>query len=72
MSTQLLLPHTFIQTEKPYKLIKMDFISLFEKCVYRNTYIYNLIYDFLTKHIYYGPTFDVGTNNVNILFDHYL
>lgn len=72
MSTQLLLPHTFIQTEKLYKLIKMDFISLFKKCVYRNTYIYNLIDDFSTKYIYYGPTFGVGTNNIIILFDHYL
>ena len=49
----------------------MDFIGLFEKSVYGNTYIYNLV-DYFLRHIYLYPTSEAGTNDVIILFDHYL
>lgn len=53
------------------KSIRIDFISLFKKSVYGNTYIYNLI-DYFSRHIY--PYFMSGIyiNNVIILFNHYL
>lgn len=42
MSAQSVLL-TSIQTRKLYEFIGMDFIDLFEKFAYDNTYIYNLV-----------------------------
>ena len=52
-------------------LMRIDFIGPFEKFIYGNTYIYNLI-DYFLRHIYPHPTFEAGTNNVIVLFHHYL
>ena len=49
----------------------MDFISLFKKSAYDNTYIYNLV-DYFSKQMYSHPTSGAGTNNVIISFNHYL
>ena len=65
------VPLTPIQTGKPYELMEIDFISPFEKFAYGNTYIYNLV-DYFSRHMYPHPTFKAGTNDVIILFDHYL
>ena len=60
-----------IQTGEFYKLMKMNFIGLFRKSAYNNTYIYNLVDEF-KKYIYCYLTSGVSINNVIILFDHYL
>ena len=70
ISAQLILFY-FIQTRELYKLMAIDFIGPFKKFIYDNTYIYNLVNNFL-RHIYPYPTFGTGTNNVIILFDYYL
>lgn len=49
----------------------MDFIGLFEKSAYNNTYIYNLVNYFL-KHIYLYLIFGADINNIIILFNYYL
>ena len=49
----------------------MDFIGLFKKFAYGHTYIYNLV-DYFSRHMYPYSTSRAGTNNVIILFDHYL
>ena len=49
----------------------MDFIGPFERFAYGNTYIYNLV-DYFLRHIYPHPTANTGTNNVILLFNHYL
>ena len=64
----LLIP---IQTRKPYELMGIDFIDLFKKSAYGNTYIYNLE-DYYSRHMYPYPSSKAGTNNIIILFDHYL
>ena len=51
--------------------MKIDFIGIFKKSVYSNTYIYNLI-DYISRYIYLHPTFGVSTNDVIILFNYYL
>lgn len=61
----------FIQTRKSYELIWIDLISPFKKSVYSNSYIYNLI-DNLLRHMYPHMTYKTCTNNVIILFNHYL
>ncbi len=65
------VPLTPIQTRKPYELMGMDFIGLFEKSAYGNTYIYNLV-DYFSRHMYPQPTSSASANDVIILFDHYL
>lgn len=65
------VPLTPIQTREPYKLMRMDFISTFERFAYGNTYIYNLI-DYFLKHMYLYPTAGAGTNDIIFLFDYYL
>ena len=62
---------TLIQTGKPYELIRINFISPFKKSAYGNTYIYNLV-DYFLRHMYPHPRFGDDTNNIIILFDHYL
>lgn len=62
---------TLIQTRESYELMGIDFIGLFEKSVYENIYIYNLV-DYFSRHMYPHPTFYAGTNNVVLSFDHYL
>ncbi len=49
----------------------MDFIGPFEKSVYGNTYIYNLV-DYFSRHMYPHPNSGTGANDIIILFDHYL
>lgn len=49
----------------------MDFIGFFERFAYRNIYIYYLV-DYFLKHLHLYLTFGASTNNVIILFDHYL
>lgn len=49
----------------------MDFIGSFDKSVFGNTYIYNLV-DYFSKHIYPHPTPSAGKEIVIPLFDHYL
>ncbi len=51
--------------------MRMDFISPFIKSGYGNTYIYNLI-DYFLRHMYLYPISGAYTNNIIILFDHYL
>lgn len=48
----------------------MDFISLFKKFVYRNTYCYNQD-DYFSRHIYPHLTSGINTNHVIVLIDHY-
>ena len=62
---------TRIQTRKPYELIKIGFIGLFEKSAYGHTYIYNLV-DYFSRHMYPHSTSRADINNIIILFDHYL
>lgn len=62
---------TPLQTRESYELMGIDFIGLFEKSVYGNNYIYNLV-DYFSRHMYPHPTSDAGTNNVILSFDHYL
>ncbi len=52
-----------IETTESYKLIEINFINLYEKFVYRNIYIYNLVEYFL-RHIYYHPTICANINNI--------
>ena len=66
-----LVPLTPIQTGEPYKVMGIDFIGPFEKSAYGNTYIYNLL-DYFLRHMYPYPTSGAGTNDVIILFNHYL
>ena len=49
----------------------MDFIGPFKRSAYSSTYIYNLI-DYFSRHMYPHLTSGAGTNNVIILFNHYL
>ena len=49
----------------------MDFIGLFEKYVYENIYIYNLV-DYFLRHMYPYLIAGVDINNVIFLFDYYL
>lgn len=49
----------------------MDFIGPFEKSIYDNTYIYNLV-DYFWRHMYPHPTSGASTNDVIIFFDYYL
>ena len=51
--------------------MEIDFISLFERSAYRNTYIYNLV-SFFLRCVYFHLTTGASTNNVILLFDHYL
>ncbi len=60
-----------IQTGEPYELIEINFIGLFERCAYGNTYIYNLV-DYFSRCMYLHPTARAGTNDVILSFDHYL
>lgn len=63
---------SLFKREKSYELvIGKNFISFFEKFIYNNTYIYNLLNYFL-RHIYPHPTLETNTNNINILFNYYL
>ncbi len=64
------VPHTHIQTGEPYELMGMDFIGLFKRSAYGNTYIYNLV-DYFSRHRYPHPTVGAGTNDIILLFDHY-
>lgn len=65
MAAQFVL-FLFIQIEKPYKLIEINFNSFFKRFLYKNTYIYNLVNYFL-RHIYSCFTINAGINNI-ILF----
>lgn len=51
--------------------MKIDFIDFFERSVYRNIYIYNLI-DYFLRHIYLHPTSDTYINNIILSFNYYL
>lgn len=51
--------------------MKIDFIGLFQRSAYGNTYIYNPVDDFL-RHMYSHLTIVAGTNDVIFLFDYYL
>lgn len=51
--------------------MKMEFIGFFEKSIYKNTYIYNLV-DYFLRHIYPYSTLSKGGNDIILLFDHYL
>lgn len=51
--------------------MKKDFIDNFEKSVYNNTYIYNLV-DYFLKYIYFYLTIDIIINNIILLFNYYL
>ena len=66
-----LVPLMLIQTKKSYELMKIDFISLFKKFIYSNTYIYNLV-DYFSRCIYPYPKFENSIDNIIILFDHYI
>ena len=65
------IPLTPIQTGEPDKLMGMDFIGLFEKSAYGNTYICNLV-DYFLRHMYPHPTPGAGADDVILSFDHYL
>ena len=49
----------------------MDFINLFEKFIYGNTYIYNHV-DYFSRHMYLHLLSKIGKNDVIISFNHYL
>ncbi len=65
------VPLTPIQTGAPYELMGMDFIGLFEKSAYGNTYNYNLV-DYFSRHMYLHPTSGASANDIIISFDYYL
>ena len=48
-----------------------NFIGLFEKSAYGNTYIYNLV-DYFSRHMYPHRISRADKNDVIILFNHYL
>lgn len=51
--------------------MKIDFISLFKRFIYKNIYIYNLVVDF-SKYIYLYLIYDISIDNIILLFNHYL
>lgn len=56
-----------IQTKELYELMKIDFISFFQRFAY-NIYIYNLV-DYFSRHIYLHTTLSANINNVIFLFN---
>ena len=51
--------------------MRIDFIGPFKKSAYDNIYICNLV-DYFSRHIYPYPTLEADTDDVILLFDHYL
>lgn len=49
----------------------INFISPFERYVYENTYIYNLI-NYFSRYIYPHLIVGANINNIILLSDHYL
>lgn len=51
--------------------MKINFLSFFERFIYKNTYIYHLI-DYVLRHIYSYLTTGTSTNDIILLIDYYL